>query len=423
MSEKLLFARSFGLHQGWLLGSFNLMLPILPVWLMSWGLTPSEMAMGYVTMGAMVVITEVPFGILADKIGQLTVYILGIILVKAAILVWLLSPNLIGCVVGFALWGIGLAMNSGTLGAWFVEAFRKKEGTEPLQPGFAKMGQYCSCLSAGTALFAAAVTGFWLLFPQWSLPLESLVTLSLISLLFHAVFTVIWLRGKVSDEVINQEPQPLNDSDSFGQLARHPVIWRLLILATLLTPMFGAVEKFWPVMFEPLLQNDWPDISLTSDVAWVFFLSFSIVSFGNSVAHPLMTRLCNKLDRQLGKAVYIVYVIQCLSLIAMAFAPNWWCFLPAWLAFYVGFSVKMSAEGELFNDCIPDDKRASMMSLHSLFTRLGGIGGSITIGVGTLYLSINSVFILLAGFSLFAVHLYLDRQLNRIAQPTEEVAI
>ncbi|WP_161569729.1 MFS transporter [Veronia nyctiphanis] len=401
-----------------------LMLPILPAWLMSWGLSPAEMAIGYVTMGAMVIVLEVPCGMLADKFGRLTLYMSGVVFFTAAMSIMLLSPNLVGAVAGFACWGTALAMNSGTLQAWFVEAFRTKGGEEELQPGFAVVSKYASLIAATFSLLGAVVTAVWAFVPAWSMPLDTVVVGALGSMLLHGVFTFFWLKGKThSNQQTQQQTStaaPKQPSESIIALCRNPVIWRLLALAVLITPLFSAVEKFWPALFEPLLQNVWPDISLTEDVAWVFYLLFALLSFGSSVVQPLMTQLCRLLNQQLGKAIYAVYVAKCLSLFMLAISTNWWMFLISWLLFNVFMSMASSAASQLLNDRVPDKKRASMMSVQSLFTRIGGIGGSLAIGVGTLYLNINSMFMLLACFGFLAISLYLSPALNNRSEPTKE---
>ncbi len=68
------------------------------------------------------IVSEVPTGMIADRFSKKYSIALGKLLKAAGLAVWLVAPTFSGYLMGFVVWGIGEAFNSGALQAYLYEA-------------------------------------------------------------------------------------------------------------------------------------------------------------------------------------------------------------------------------------------------------------------------------------------------------------
>lgn len=73
-----------------------------------------------------ILVSEVPTGLIADRFGRKTAMLLGKILRVGTMPVWLLMPNFTGFLVGFILLGVGDALLSGSLEAYSYDELKDK---------------------------------------------------------------------------------------------------------------------------------------------------------------------------------------------------------------------------------------------------------------------------------------------------------
>lgn len=77
-----------------------------------------------------ILLSELPTGILADRFSKKHALVASNLLKAGAFGVWLFAPSFYGYAVGFLVWGIGCALNSGAFQAYLYEALHVQESSK-----------------------------------------------------------------------------------------------------------------------------------------------------------------------------------------------------------------------------------------------------------------------------------------------------
>ncbi len=75
---------------------------------------------------AVVILAEIPTGIIADKFSKKWVLVAAKLLRVLAFGAWLVAPNFVGYLTGFIFWGIAEALNSGAFQAYLYESLSEQ---------------------------------------------------------------------------------------------------------------------------------------------------------------------------------------------------------------------------------------------------------------------------------------------------------
>lgn len=98
---------------------------------------------------------EVPSGALADVVSRRLLLVVAALLAAASFATWVLVPTYLGFAVGFVLWGIGGALQSGTFEALLYDALAR-EGRTSSYAGLAGTAEAASTTSTLVALLVAS---------------------------------------------------------------------------------------------------------------------------------------------------------------------------------------------------------------------------------------------------------------------------
>ena len=217
-----------------------------------------------ITMGLYsltIVLLEVPTGGLADTIGRKRVAILAysVTLLSGIVLLGAFSFPIF--LFGFMLSGVGRALSSGALDAWFVDALKAADPDFDLQPAFAKVGTY-SLLSLGVGtLSGSLIPGLFknlpvdgtAVFTPLSMPL-TFAGVGFLLLLLAVIFLVKEERPSTSQfsfiEGVREIPNMIKTAVS---LTRQSNILLFLLGATSLSGfVLLSLESFWQPFFANL---------------------------------------------------------------------------------------------------------------------------------------------------------------------------
>ncbi len=98
---------------------------------------------------------EVPSGALADVVSRRLLLVLAALLAAASFATWILVPTYLGFAMGFVLWGIGGALQSGTFEALIYDALAR-DGRTSSYAGLAGTAEAASITSTLVALLVAS---------------------------------------------------------------------------------------------------------------------------------------------------------------------------------------------------------------------------------------------------------------------------
>ena len=100
-------------------------------------------------------VLEVPSGALADVVSRRLLLVIAALLAAASFATWILVPTYLGFAVGFVLWGIGGALQSGTFEALIYDALAR-DGRTSSYAGLAGTAEAASTTSTLVALLVAS---------------------------------------------------------------------------------------------------------------------------------------------------------------------------------------------------------------------------------------------------------------------------
>ncbi|MBD1558827.1 MFS transporter [Vibrio sp. S9_S30] len=406
--NKLQLSHGMGLIIGLLLFSLFLFLPILTPLLVAFGMSLPEIGMIMATMGITVMLLELPTGGLADQIGRRKVFTFSMWFSVLSYLCLLLFPSFVGGVIGMFLWGASIALNSGTLNAWFVEQFNKAEGEMTLQKGFARVGFRSSLFGALGALSGSVVMFVGEKFGYSELTLYNfLMILALLIVLVVIVITQLWVKeGRTFDTLsVKVFAQLPNQIASGVKAIKHPVLWRILLALFLTIPIVSGIEKFWPIRFEAL-SGDNP-------LGWVYGLTYAAILSLGSLAAVLTNWLADKFNQQLGKVLFVSVLFRMIAASLLALSGHLYLFIVLLMCFEMSSQLGGSAYNQLLHQSADDNIRSTIDSVSSLTTRFGGVVGSLLCGFASQYIGLTNVWLVCVAISAGALLIYASRALNQ----------
>lgn len=365
-----------------------------------------------------IVLLEVPTGGLADAIGRKPVAMLAYGCTALGALAYLYAFSFAGFLLAFIFNGVGRALSSGALDAWFIDSLHAADPDIDLQPPLARAGVFTlAALGFGTLAGSAMPLLFSRLPAEGTALLTPFTTTLIASLAIHlltlaATITLVqedrpqptaadWRRA------VRQVPQQIADA---VDLSRRNATIRLLLAATLA----GATGL---ISLELLWQPHFADLLHGSDGKSLYF---GIIMAGSFIAGMFGNMAATVVSRWTGQRYALVAAIfqglRGLALLVLAVQVS----VPLaviffWLV-YFNMGVVGSPHATLMNREIPAAQRSSMLSIDSLAGYVGMAVASITLGWVAQQTSINSAWIiasLFVGGSMF-FYLRIDRQQPRV---------
>lgn len=354
-----------------------------------------------------IVLLELPTGSLADTIGRKRTALLALGVILASKLVFLLAFSLPLFLLYALVYGLGRALMSGALEAWFVDSLLATDPRLELQPPLARAATAeLLALGLGTLLSGLIPS----LFP--GLPAEGtalLTPFSMTVLLSALMFAVTFLAVAL---LVQEAPVTRQDSAPKGlgalpqvalealRLCRRNPSLLLLLGATVAGGLaLSGVETFWQPYFASLLGDRGSSLLYGLLLAG----SFGLGMLGNLLATPL-SRL---LRGRYALAAALFQGAQGLFLVLLLLQ---WT-VPAatalfWLVFF-SRGVANSPHMALFNREVSAERRSALLSVQSLASYLGSFAGSVTLGFIAETSSIGLAWALAGALLLASVGLYL----------------
>jgi len=356
-----------------------------------------------------IVLLEVPTGGLADAIGRKRVAVLAYSCFVVAGSVILFAFSLPLFLAGFILNGIGRALSSGAMDAWFVDALQAADPEVDLQPALAKAGTY-TLLSLGVGtllgsyiprLFEGLPADGSAVLTPYSMPIPFAITVNVVLV---AVTILLVKEDKTSTRAADWKQGvrevPAMVRTGFRLSQRNPTILLLLGAAMASGLALIGLESFWQPYFADLLgggEGNSPFFGL------VLGGSFLVGMAGNLLATPASRWL----KRRYGLVCAVFQGTWGAAIILLALQTN----APSavalfWLA-YLNMGVINSPHQTLLNREIPARHRSSMLSIASLATYMGAMIGGVGLGYVAENASIGAAWIVGGMVLVVSLSLYL----------------
>lgn len=360
------------------------------------GLSVGEIGALFAVYAAVTMMAELPFGGLADGVGRKPVFLIATVASLMASVVFILSGTFWPLAASFGLVGLGRALRSGTLDAWYVEGLHAHAPGVEIQPLLAR---------AQTANFAglglgAIVGGFLPGLVAGNDPSGPLIGRTVYDVSYAAglaltlvvfAYTVLLIRepgrvlnGAIVLREIHAVPGTIRDGARLAVSDR--VLLLLLAILALMLFATNPVEVLWPTVVQAMLDPE-RAAAVVGLLTAGYFLAIAVgASFAGRVGRLFRRRHAAMLAALLGALI----VCQ----IALALQGTLLGFIGAFLLVSVVLGLSESPAASIMHAHVPDNRRSTILSVQSLLKQLGAMVGLLflgrigeTEGVGTAWIT------------------------------------
>ena len=353
-----------------------------------------------------IVLLELPTGGLADAIGRKPVALLSSLFTLAASVVFLFAFSFAPFALAFTLLGVGRALASGALGAWFVDSLLEAEPELDLQPPLAHAGTFVILgLSLGTLLgglipqlFRGLPADGSAVFTPLAMTLLASIGVKLVGTLGIVLFVRERRVEREAAASASSVPRILGEALTLSR--RNPIVLLLLAGNTVAAIALMSVETFWQPRFA-----EWLGGATENSATFGLLMTgaFAVGVVGNLASIPL-SRL---LGKRYGLVAALMQGFAGLAVVALALQTG---AAPAALFFwlyYLGNATLGSPVGAMFNQEVPAERRSSMQSVMSLAGYAGSLLGSVVLGYLAENVSVGAAWLVAGGVLALSAWVYL----------------
>lgn len=388
MTERRLTIIAIVNHFGHWLG-IGLTVPILAIFQLDRGASLSQVGLNGLVYAGTVVALEVPTGGLSDAIGRRAVYLVSLVVSMVAFATLVIAQSPLALVAGFALVGTARALSSGSMDAYFIDAFGELPSAGELQRFLGRVGVFVP-LSLALGGLAGGMIPVWAdrVLPQGGV----FDRYSLVFLVVCAVYAAQFVLTCVLIE--RDSPRVSNGSGAKGLLSFTTVlhesmrigvadrrVLRLLLGSVVWGVAFAGLEQFW----QPFVDGFTVEESPTQVFGFLTMGYFMVGSLGAISAN----RLFRLIGPRYGTVVGTLRIVMGSLFVVLSFTTGIWGFAAAYLGLFFLNGITNSPEQSMFNALIPAKSRSTLLSFQSLFLQLGGGAAALVWGIVSDNLSIG----------------------------------
>ncbi len=367
-----------------------------PVWVLR--LTDAGHDLTTVSLFAVVnsitaLLLEVPTGVLADRFGRRFSVLLSFALAAAGCSLWALPASVPVMLVGTLLSGAGVALYSGALSAWAVDAISAAGGSFSTTDLFGRASGISRTVAvAGGFLGGTVLARFGLAWPWAVATLSYLLLFGLAWRLMHERWERVAGRS-----ALDEWRGMLASVTTVAREGRRNPVLGLLLLGPL--PAFvgsAAAASQWQVKFQGLSSGE---VGVTG-VVWAFMLAASAVA---SFSIPWLLRTVGSQQRFLAGAV----VLNSLAIAGAGLSGQYWLALPFFCLHVAATTIFGTVGSAAISDRVPSEVRATALSVYSMIDCVADAVGVSLFAQVTTRLSMELSWVAAAALVLIAAPLLL----------------
>ncbi|MGD9570082.1 MAG: MFS transporter [Sedimentibacter sp.] len=384
--------------------------PILSLVLLDKGASLSNLSIVLGLYAFTVIVLELPTGIIADVFGRKKSFCLSIIISIISIVTILFSNGFIFLCIAMMLYGLGRALSSGSFDAMFIDYYIDTYGKDKLHNITTRL----SVLEA-LGMSAGALSGGF--FPQVSSTYFTSIGMYDLNLIIRIIIALIVAilsfafiqedKNYEKDERISLKQHIKNSSMIVSKSSTIICIF----ISVFATGFFlSSLETYWQPHFITLLPSD-DSMGLLGIMAFLYFAAATVGSISSN-------RIIKKYKFDLKKMYLILRILLAVFLILTALQTNVPVFIGLYASIYLFFGMAMVPEGAILNSEIPNEIRASVLSVYSLAMQIGGLTGSLLYSILIKYISIPSIWIVASSIIFITVLITAKKLLTKKSTET-----
>ncbi len=345
-------------------------MPVLVLHMSGRGLDLAIIGLAFTIRAVLVVLLELPTGGLADAIGRRPVALASQLFTAASFLALLFVTGPFLALAYALLQGIGAALHSGALDAWYVDELKRAEPDVELQPHLATVNVFQAVgMLTGTVLggfLPRLVAGLELPFPLSDFGIALFAGVALRVVVWLLTFTLMKepVKPQGADPVgVAAVPKILKEA--FGLSRTIPQVRWLLIAAAASGLAMVSIETFW----QPIAAFTFGAEASNSVPYGILGTLSGIALLGGSL---LVMRWGKDFPGGPAALAGFSTMLRGAAIFAFAMLSNSVGLAVTFALVYFALATSNVPHYALMHDAIPSARRSSMMSVHSLVF-FGGI--------------------------------------------------
>lgn len=388
----------------------GLLIPILSLLLIDKGANLSTLSIMIGIYSFTVIVLELPTGIMADLIGKKKTFCVSLIISLIFSIVILFGNGIVILCIGMLIYGLNRAISTGSFEALFIDSFINEFGKDKLHVVTTRI----NVLDA-LGLSAGALTGGYL--PEVSNKYFSTMGIYDANLVVRIVLTVVLFvlaLVYIKETVISKNTKQITliehikNSSNIVITNKNIICIFISVFATGF--LFSSLETYW----QPHLISLMPDNSAMVLLGVMAFMYFGAGVAGNIIYGKIFSKYNTKKMYLMLRSVLVIV------LIITALQTNMVLFIIFYTLIYLFFGMANIPESVILNGEIPNESRASVLSLNSLIVQIGMLLGSFVNSIIINYVTIPSLWFISAGVITVTI-LVIYKKL--IAEPKNKVII
>ncbi|MBB3082763.1 MFS transporter [Geodermatophilus sabuli] len=340
------------------------------------GLSPADIGVVVAVYSVVTLTLELPTGGLADAIGHRPVLLLSGVFTVAGLLTTVVADSVALFALAWALTGMGRALDSGPLEAWYVDAVRTADPAAGVTPGLSRAAAADGaglCLGAvlGGALPLLAEPGSGAL----TVPLLVAAALTAFSLAAVAVLVVPVGAPRVGGTAalraaLWEVPTVVRDTSRL--VVRDRLLRRLLAISALTGTVLTTLELLGPLHVADLAGG-------STEGSAVFGVVMA-VSYAAAGAGALLAPAVRRAARgSVAVASVGLAAVGALAVAAVAVAGEVVLVGVAFAVFHLANAAGWPLWKDLLHGRVGAGQRSTTLSASSLALMIGGLGGSLLV--------------------------------------------
>ncbi len=380
------------------------------IFLLDAGLSNLEAFAANAFFTAGMVAFEVPTGIVADTVGRRASYLLGIVTLTLAtllyVVLWQIEAPFWQWAIASVLIGLGFTFFSGAVEAWLVDALMATGFTGKLDDVFAR-GQIVS----GAAMLGGSIAGgFIAQYANLGAPfvVRAAILVGMFALAFKLMHDIGFSPEKGGRPLAEMRRIAAASID-FGW--RVPSV-KWLMVQSLLT---GGVGIYVFYALQPYLLELYGD----PEAYQVAGLAAAVVA-GSQILGGLAAPLVRRRFKRRTSALISIAALTSLTLAVMGAVEHFWVVLGLTVVWGLAFAAGSPIRQAYLNGCLPSRQRATILSFDSMMSSTGGVWAQPPLGRAADVWGYGPSYLIGAGISVLALPaLALSRRQNSPADVVE----
>ena len=364
--------------------SNGLTVPFISLICLSHGATLTNLSLIISVFAITVILVEVPSGMISDMMGRKSIFVMSQFILAMCYICIVFSNSWIWLVAAYILKGIGIAFSSGSLEALIVEEHIAANGKEAMATANGLLLRL-DCIGAALGALAGGVIGS--LGEEYRILL--LVRISLGILIAASAYFCI-IENDSYKKSIEKRITFLDQIELMKSTIKQSNIVGIMMVAAF---FYGSVVA----MMETYWQQDLLHL-LSHEFQWIFGV-VSCLGYAGAILGGRAGVGYGKSDKK-NQIYWISRILLPISIVLLGFSTKWYVFILLYFVVYYIIGAGDLLERNMMHQSVPNECRASMLSLYSLFIRGGGATSALISSGIVAMIGVNAIWAIVPGIVL-----------------------